>query len=139
MKKLSLLLFIGLSIAHTSFAHTIKIKNDGYRHSNTFIFYGKKGKILKIFYDLERKEEQEAELSSNVQKIKVKYDFKEKMYKSTRRARIKGAWIGSGSVTKYDDPVKMRLTGGVIRIESLKKVYYEKDGKTYLLSTKKGK
>ena len=150
MKKLSLLLlFIGLSIANTSFAknHTIKVSSDK-ELDVTVKFYGKNKKSLgklKLKGDTTKK----IEFSSNVQKIVVIYYYysfwgKKKhytyKYKSTR---LKTKNLGFYS--DYTNPVKMKLTGGKIDLRydssGFKKyiVYYRKKGKKYLLSEKKGK
>ncbi len=160
MKKLSLLLlFIGLSIANTSFAknHTIKVFADNYYEKNscdvTVKFYGKNDKSLgKLKFKKSNNdtiETKKIKLSSNVQKIVVLFYYysifnKKKhhtyTYKSTR-LQTKDL----GFYSDFTHPVKMRLTGGKIDLtydsSGFKKyvVYYRKKGKKYLLSEKKGK
>ncbi len=136
MKKLSLLLlFIGLSIARTSFAHTIKLKNKTRRKILSVRLYGKNNKILKTVYDIGRDKTRSVKLSSNVQKVVLHYNklrkkkrvvFAIKRYTKTER--------DPGFGRSYENPVKMRLTGGKITFRIGGKAYYKKVDKKYRLN-----
>ena len=137
MKKLSLLLlFIGLSMANTNFAHTIEIKNDT-KKDITVHLYGKNNKILKELKNIKAKSTKKVTLTANIQKVKWSGFFnKTNISKKTKRQRISEKGFLKKSKTTYDKPIKMRLTGGKITFKTKKnavKAYYTKGDKTYRL------